>query len=476
MTRAETKHLAWLVGGIGLAAFLLAYRKYTVFGADSGDLAYFDNMFWCTVNGRGVFHSTGIGYTNLAVHAAFLWALLIPVYWLIPGLPTLLFMQALFLSAAIVPMYLIARHVLKDHRASLIAAAAFGVLPPIASQYFNQVEEPSFIAVFLLFAFYFFQQEKFSWFMLFAGIACLGRENIPLAIIMFGVYAFWLRRPLKWVVAPAVMGGVYFWFAMFVLMPYVRRGHEWHVMRMFSYLGDTPGTIVMNALNKPGIVFNHLLGQENVMYALMLFQPLGWVLPLFSPASLLALPDLALNLITDNGAMKVIPWHYNIVTGCFLFVGVICTVGRFGERLRQRFGGNPHLVMAGILLAMSLAHWPTWFSPRQFQQLPHHDVLIRAIDTVPTGKSVLASIRLLSHLGLREHFNNLSLFNSKPDCAEQFEYVILDANERQYPPFVTQEFFNHFYRNPKYHLEFAESNVFVFRRLGGESDWKIPVQ
>src|SRR5207249_2153906 len=149
-------------------------------------------MFWCTVNGRGIFHSTGIGYSNLAVHAAFLWALLIPFYWLMPGVPTLIFMQSLFLGVAAVPMYLIARHVLKDHRISLLLAAAFVLLPPIVSQNVNQVEEPSFMAVFLLFAFYFFQQEKFEWFIALAAVACLGRENVPLAIAMFGVYGLWL--------------------------------------------------------------------------------------------------------------------------------------------------------------------------------------------------------------------------------------------------------------------------------------------
>ena len=56
----------------------------------------------------------------------------------------------------------------------------------------------------------------------------------------------------------------------------------------------------------------------------------------------------------------------------------------------------------------------------------------------------------------------------------RFEYVILDANEQQFPPPITQEFFDSFHKNPNYRLIFAETNVFVFQRLGGESDWKIP--
>ena len=44
-----------------------------------------------------------------------------------------------------------------------------------------------------------------------AAVACLGRENVPLAIAMFGVYGLWLRRKPKWVLAPVALGGIYFW-------------------------------------------------------------------------------------------------------------------------------------------------------------------------------------------------------------------------------------------------------------------------
>ena len=133
--------------------------------------------------------------------------------------------------------------------------------------------------------------------------------------------------------------------------------------------------------------------------------------------------------------------------------------------------------MAAALLVLSLAHWQFWFSPQQHMKLPgKHDALMQALDQVPTEKSVIAPIRLISHIGRREHFHNLGLFAVNPDGAAQFEYVILDANERQYAPIITQDFFNSFYRNPNYKLIFSQENVFVFQRLGGESDWKIPPQ
>ena len=82
-------------------------------------------------------------------------------------------------------------------------------------------------------------------------------------------------------------------------------------------------------------------------------------------------------------------------------------------------------------------------------------------------------IRLYSHVGSREHYNNTTILVNLPDLTAQFEYVILDENERQYLPVVTKDLFDKFYRNPQYQRVFAEQNAFIFHRLGGESDWKV---
>ena len=462
------KPLSLLIGGYVVVFFWLAYRRWAVFGNDTSDFGYFNNMFWHTVRGH-FFYASATGGSNLSVHAAFLWALLIPLYWLAPGVPTLLFLQTLFLGACAWPVYLIARRVVKDHVASVVLAATFILFPPIVSQNVNQIEEPSFIAVFLLFAFYFYQTEQFGLFMLFGAVACLGRENVPLTIAMFGVYALLQGRPWKWVVGPPAMAVPYFLVALYVIMPHFQRGAQWHAMRMFKYLGDTPTSIVWNALTKPGRVIEHLTGRENVTYVVLLTQPLGWILPFFSLSSILVLPDLAINLLSDNGALKVINWHYNILTGCFLFVGVIYAVARFAPR----FGSGQTRSWAAALLILSITHWYLWFYPQQYSELPYHNTLMRAIQAVPADKSLLVPVRIQGHISSRARYDHIDYFRQNPAYAKQFEYVMLDANERQYPPIITQEFFDSFYRNPEYRLIFAENNVFVFQRLGGESDWKI---
>jgi uncharacterized membrane protein len=472
---AHAKPLAWLIGIYVLVFFSLACRRYSVFGWDTGDFGNFHDMFWWTLRGRP-FYFPSRGMSNFGLHAAFLWAQLVPVFWLFPSVTTLIFMQSLFIGLAGVPVYLIARKLFDKHQTALVLTAAFLLLPPIVSQHVNQVEEPSFLIVYLLFAFYFFMQQRFGLFLLFAAIACLGRENVPLAVMMFGVYAALQRRSWKWIATPIVGGGVYFALVTFVLMPHFRAGQTWDVTnRMFAYLGTSTQAIVLNALTRPGLVIDHLLGEEDVRYFVLLVQPMAWVLPFLSIGSLMALPDLAINLVADNGALKVIGWHYNMITGSFLFIGAMFGLKRVCGWVRARYAnGSTETVAACALLLLVAAHWFTWLQPAQFRSLPYQASLERAISAVPPDGSVLVPPDLQGAVSGREHWYITSALIQKPEFAAQFEYVILDANEVRFSPVVTQEFFDSLYKNPRYQLIFAERNVFVFHRLGGASDWKVP--
>lgn len=461
-----------------LVGFCLGKRCFDVFGHDSGDMAAFEQMMWHSSHGHP-FHVTGMlsmgqrkPMSMLAIHSSFFWALLMPFYAVVPRMGTLIFLQSAALGLAALPMYLIVRLILRDSWTAVLLATAFILMPPIVSQHVNQVEEPSFLPVLLLFVVYFFIQQRFRAFLVMALVSCLNRENVPLIIAMFGLWALIERRHWKWVAAPVALGAVYFIFAVYVAMPYFRQGQPWHVSRQFEHLGDGPWGIVANVFVRPQLLMAQLLNFENLQYLVFLVQPMGWVLPLVNPAAVIALPDLAANTLSSNNALRVIPWHYNLTTASALFVSLIYTLRKILDWLQNR-GAGQHCaqVMSIGFVVMSLAHWFLWYQPQVYQRLPRHDVLVRAIAAVPPDKSVVVPIRLTGHVAARESFSELTVFQNRPHYAALFEYVIVDANERQYGPPITQEFFDKFNKNPIYQLVFAEENVFVFHRLGPPPDW-----
>jgi uncharacterized membrane protein len=465
--------LVFIILGYVAVFFGMAKHCHDVFGYDSGGTAVFNSMMWNTLHGRP-FHISALTtaearkpINNLAIHAAYFWVFLLPFYALIPGPATLLFLQSLALGLSAVPVYLIARRLLKDETAAVLLGAAFILIPPIVSQNVNQIQEPSFLPVVLLFAIYFFIAQRWGPFLVLCVLSCLNRENVPLAVAMFGLWALVERRSWRWVVVPIVGGTVYFLFVTLVAMPYFREGESWHVAKQFEHLGNGPVGILVNLCTKPQLLFGHLLGADNVQYVVQLVQPMGWLLPWLHPAALLALPDLAANTLSNNSALKVIAWHYNLTTTSALFVSLIFTLRRLNGWLQQRWGCSQLVVLAAGIFLLAGAHWFLWFQPQMFRQRPYHDTLTKAIRSIPPQASVLSSFRIQAHFSSRPRYDALSVFQNYPAYARSFEYVVLDANERQFPPFITREFFESFRNNPEYELVFAENNVFVFRRPDG---------
>ena len=54
--------------------------------------------------------------------------------------------------------------------------------------------------------------------------------------------------------------------------------------------------------------------------------------------------------LSNNGALKVIPWHYNVITGSFLFIGAMYSLRKLADRVRPRCGGQPEVVLAVVLI------------------------------------------------------------------------------------------------------------------------------
>lgn len=456
-----------------LLFFGLAKRCYEVFGYDSGGTAVFNNMMWNTLHGRP-FHISALTtadarkpVNNLAIHAAYFWVFLVPVYFVAPDPRTLLFCQSLALGLAAWPAYRIARRVLEDDWAAVGMALALIMMPGVVSQNVNQIQEPCFLPVVLLFAIFFFLEQRFRAFLLTAFLACLNRENVPLAVMFFGAWALWERRRWPWVVAPVVLGAGYFAFVTWVAMPWFRGGEPWHVAKQFEHLGHGPVDIVRNIFVEPSRLFGHLFGELNLLYLAQLLIPLGGWLPLMHPSALLAVPDLAANLLSNNSALKVIAWHYHLTITPALFVSLLFAVRRLGLRWQQRRPGAHLPVLCFGFLVLATAHWFLWFQPVMFRKLPYHDTLVKVVRLIPRDAAVLSSFRIQAHFSSRARYDAISLFENYPEYARTFEYVVLDANERRFPPFITREFFDSFYKNPEYELVFAENHVFVFRRRDG---------
>jgi uncharacterized membrane protein len=107
----------------------------------------------------------------------------------------------------------------------------------------------------------------------------------------------------------AAIGVTWSLIALFAIIPFFR-GAESDTLARYAWLGSGPFDVVSNAIQNPGRIAGHLLGEPRRLWMLGKFLlPVGF-LPLLSPALLVALPTLAINWLAGNLYQASIYAHY----------------------------------------------------------------------------------------------------------------------------------------------------------------------
>ena len=466
------RRVAVFLASYTLLFFWLAYRKFALCTDNSADTSIITHGIWATLHGQ-FFPDYTLEMCYFGDHASYVLLTLLPFYWLVPTVPTLLLFQSLFIAAAGIPMFLIARRVLANSSAAFYVMGAFLLFPSVASQHVNTLHDTQFIIVFLLWTFYFYQTEQFGFFALFATLSCLGKENVPLTVIVFGIYALLQRRHWKWVLTPLVLGAAAITTIFKLIMPLMRVGKPYRSFGYFGALGKSPGEIVETLLTKPGIFFGTIFSADRILFLIQLLQPLVIFLPFLSLAVIFVAPDLLVNLLVENSAPRVIPWHYNLTVAAFLFVAAIFSIQKVSAWLELRQGKAPYAVGLGVLLlCLSASQWVLWLNPNDYRQPPQYEALQEALAKVPENASVLVPQTTLAQVANRWNFSTIQhwIFYRRPTDPQRifdYQYVVIDRNERPGRwASVPEEVVRAFATSPNHELIYNNTNVVVFRRKG----------
>lgn len=454
-----------------LAFFALACRKHNVMNSNEGDNAAIVNFYWQTMHGR-LFYSVYFGMSHLGAHASYLALLLVPVYAIIPSIYTLFFLESATIAASGLPFFLISRKVFRSELPAWLMTIAYLLYPTVVTNHVDQIGFEQLALPFLLGAVWFFMEERFWPFVACALLTMLGLENLPLTVGAFGIYALVKKRPFKWVAAPIVLAAVYGWFVFNVAMPHFTGGKGYYLSSYLGALGNSPGEAIKTCFTRPWVVVGMICSLDRLFYMLQLLQPLLWIAPFFSWEIVLVLPSLGMNLVMNESAFRVIPWHYNPTVGALLCLAAVFGAKKLAQRAEQRWrlpGVEWGLALA--IAASSLASWSLWLFPSEYIAHAYFPTLKKVEDLVPPEKSVLAPSTMTAHFANRATDALLMHFDPNQPMKDRWprekmytlDYVILDANERRFPQeIVTRDLVMSFYTNTNYELILNENNVFVF--------------
>jgi uncharacterized membrane protein len=281
---------------------LVGWLKYRAFLYTGLDLAIYNNVFWNTVHGH-LFASSIHAPNYLGDHAEWLILPLSLIYRIAPHPVTLIFLQAVALGLAAVPICLIAKKLLPTPYSLLpLGFALLWLANPFAWNIaLYEFHLLPFAIPLLLFAVYFFLEKRFTPFLICISLALLCREDVAFAVVGFSLISFFQKtRNWKRIIIPTILAALVFLIDQRVIAHFNPDAHYKYLV-YYDWLRHAT----------PKIVLLHLAQFTNLEFLIGIALP--WLfLPFVRPRWLLlaALPYLQLLMTEPATSSIVFNTHY----------------------------------------------------------------------------------------------------------------------------------------------------------------------
>ncbi|MBI2864684.1 MAG: DUF2079 domain-containing protein [Chloroflexi bacterium] len=433
---ALVARLTYLIIGLYALTFaLLSIQQHDGFGTNAFDLGNMDQAVWNTANGRW-FHFTNWqgGHSRLAAHVE---PILLPIsllYMVASSPKTLLVLQSVVISLGALPAFWLARKKLANDFAAVTFASAYLLAPELEAANLADFHAVSLSAAFLLFAFYFVDQRRYVLFSVFALFAMSTKEEIPLVVLVMGLYVvFAQKKPrLGW----AIAGFSFIWFivAFFVIIPHFNPLKASPYLTRYDYMGSSPRQILFDFVFNPGKTIETLADPMKLDYLRTMLQPVLY-LSLLSPTSFaLAIPDLGINLLSNFQQMYSGGAHYSSAVIPAVIISAILGLAnaqRFVRAFSEALAQPITYVLSGLVLILSISGYYQGVVLPLSDHFPvvtsHNRLAQEFIKRIPQDKGVSAGSTLNPHVSQRER---LYLF---PDGLDDADYVFLDVTASPHP-------------------------------------------
>ncbi|HEY3375457.1 MAG TPA: DUF2079 domain-containing protein [Candidatus Aquicultor sp.] len=432
----------WLYAILGsfIGLYIVVYSYLTVinhqnFGSFGFDLGIFDQGVWLLSQGAAPF-ITVRGLHLFGDHLSLILLLIAPLYKVWADARLLLILQTIALALGAVPVFLLARARLKNAALALSIAVSYLLYPALQWVNFDQFHPESFAAPSLLFALYFANQSRYLWFSIAAGIALLTKEDMALVVALMGIYIA-LRYNRKAGIATSAVAVVWFVIGLKLILP-LFNGAGFFYIENFSRFGQTPTEVVMNSITHPGLLLSTVTQGSKLTYLTQLLAPV-----LFLPLVAIGLfavcsPTLFSNLVSQQGYMDSIQYHYAAAIIPFVFAASIAAFKKLDlseTTMRMSAIG----VLAAALVANILVS-PSPLSQnfaKGYWNLSNERraTIEAAVAKIPSNAVVSAQYYLVPHLAHRERIyefpnpfavQNWGVQGEHPASVQSIEYVIVD--------------------------------------------------
>lgn len=431
--------IVWLLITAYILCFgYLSFLKYQSFGYQDFDLAVYSQALWNILHGS--IYSSILGIDFLGNHACFIVFLIAPVYFVFKSPLVLLFIQSISLGIAAYPIYLIAK---KELNRNIGLAIVFIYLIYPALGYVNLFEfHPQTLAVpFLIFTYYYFEKENFKMFVIFMSLSLICQENISLIIALFGICAFFIKKDIKWLLTPFLIGMAWFCIMVFKIIPYFNK-NTIDFISIYSHIGNSLPEALGFIILHPIKIIKTMFEWQKIVYLLQIFLPVSF-LPLFDLRIFIIAPIFVQHLLSLRPSEYNINTHYAAELIPFIFISTIYGIKRIIsschlEAKAIRIFFISFILIIGVISSVYLGPQSRLIKySRDFKK----DILDRAkqdfVNKIPEEAGVVSTFEFLPKLSNRGYLYSFhhvvsgfyTLSNKPYVLSENAEYALLDFND-----------------------------------------------
>lgn len=406
--------------------------------------------------GQGIFYNTLKRMNLLGDHFGPILVLIAPLYRIYPSPVTLLLIQALFVSLASIPIYLVALSLLKNKLLSFLITLSYltsvGVIAAVNFDF--HLATISVLPLSLIVYFWYFKKWRLYWLTL--AISLLFKEDIP--IFIFGLGLFQLLRGQKLLgILTLIFSSTSFIFIKFYLMPLFSEGAGQSYLSTSILPLTSPIELIYLFFIRPGIFLDQIFNSQvklGTFYAL--YKEFAFM-PILSPFSWLAVfPYLYLRFTSSYIQMWGTEFHHNINLEPFLAYSAIFGIKSFNI---------PHkpviILLLFFLYTSGLAPNSLIISTLQSKppDLSRFNYINNGLKIIPQNSPVSAQSPLVPHLANRE---KIYLY---PEVLDS-EYIIVDTSLAYYfmGPGELQKRLKDLKQNQAWQEIHQEKSLYIFKK------------
>ena len=467
------KHLLVAAIGAYAAGFAaLSILRYHSFSTGRFDLGNMTQAVWATAHGHplAITNIQGEQVSRLGSHVDPILVAFTPFWWIWPSPSMLLAAQAIAIALGALPVFWLARKHLGSERAGLGFALAYLLYPAVQWLTLAEFHPVALACPLLLFGFWYLDEDRLVPFAIFAALAALTKEEIPLVIAGMGVWYALSRK--RYVVGGtiAALGVVLTAVSLGLVMPHFNPEASTRVEQRYGDLGDSPGEVLTTVFTDPIRVFDTAFDSEGIHYLADLLLPLLLLFAAAPLALVAALPELGLNLLSATHTQSSIHHHYTAGLIPPLIAATVLGAARIAHGDRDRGALLAGVAVAAALVAnFVLGAIPLWrdlpggqsYQADASHVSAHDRVAKRALELIPDDAVVSATNSLGSHLSARRRFLSFpELEDAEWAAADETQPGYLD----RWDPSATARDLARLRRSPDWDLVFSEDGVLVFKR------------